>query len=82
MPPLNRPPEFGHVPRPDLVGPFGQEFGALVDGIGQLVALLAGPRILPQQLVHRADRGQVAADVQERCIDLAIQQSAKRDECS
>ena len=62
--PLRRTHQFGDVPRPDLVGHFGQQFWFLVDGMTQLPTPFANFAMLAQQAIHRADRAMIDAVIQ------------------
>ena len=54
--PFGRPHQLGDVPGPDLVGPFGEQFGLLVDGMAQLPAAFADFVMLAEDPIHGADR--------------------------
>ena len=68
--PLRRPHQFGYVPRPDLVGLFGQQFGFLVNGMTQLPTPFANFAMLAQQPIHRADRAMIDAVIQQCGVDF------------
>jgi hypothetical protein len=68
--PFRRPHQFGDVPRPDLVGHFGQQFRLLVDGMTQLPTPFANFAMLAQQPIHRADRAMIDAVIQQRGVDF------------
>src|SRR5207249_11098964 len=69
--PLRGPEQLRDVPRPDLVGSRGQQFRLGIDGVAQLVAPFAPAALGPQNPVHRRDRTQGDAFVQQPCPDLA-----------
>jgi hypothetical protein len=49
------PHQFGDVPRPDLIGPFRQQFGLSVDRMTELLTALADFAVLAEDAVHGAD---------------------------
>ena len=63
--PLGGPLELGDVPRPELVGGGGQEFGAGVAGMSALGPAFLGLAARGQQAVEGADRAQVAVFFQQ-----------------
>jgi hypothetical protein len=72
--PLCRPHQFGDVPRPDLVGLFGQQFGFLVDGMTQLPTPLANFAMLAQQLPVRL----AVNSLSKMCIQVGVCRASLR----
>src|SRR3954465_919614 len=62
--------QFRNIPRPDLVGGFGQQLRLLVDGMAALVAALADLALFGQDAIQGADRAKIDALVQQGGIDL------------
>lgn len=65
MHPLARASELGDVPRPELVGPGGQQLGFLVLGVPQLIAALAYLVVFGQDPVHGQHRAEEHAFVEQ-----------------
>ena len=68
--PFRRPHQLRYVPRPDLVGAFRQQFGLLVDRMPQLSTTFADFVVLREEAVHRADRTEEDALIEQRGVDL------------
>jgi|SRR4051794_19210740 len=66
------------IPRPDLVGGFGQQLGLLVDGMAALVAAFADFAVFGQDAIHGADRAMIDALVQQDGMDLRGARSTNR----
>src|SRR3954463_6215841 len=58
------------IPRPDLIGAFGEQFGLGVDRVAQLVAALPNLVMVVQDAVQGADRAEVDALVEQGGVDL------------
>jgi hypothetical protein len=76
--PKTGPSNLGDVPGPDLVGPRGDELRALVRRVTAHVATLANGLLRPQDAVHRRDRREVRAFLQQRGVDLTGDASTNR----
>src|SRR3954453_23147979 len=68
--PFGRSHQLGDIPRPDLVGGFGQQLRLLVDGMAELVAAFADLALFGQDAIQGADRAKIDAFVQQGGIDL------------
>src|SRR6201994_4924819 len=62
--------QLGDIPRPDLVGGFGQQLGLLVERMAALVAPFADLALFGQDAIQGADRAQIDAFVQQGGIAL------------
>ena len=68
--PFGRSHQLGDIPRPDLVGGFGQQLGLLVEGMAELVAPFTDLTVFGQDAIQGADRAKIDALVQQGGIDL------------
>src|SRR5664279_2254537 len=68
--PLHRPQQLGDVPTPDLVGSRGQQLRLLIGGMTELVATFPHFAVFGQDPVHRAERTQKNAFIQQGGKDL------------
>ncbi len=68
--PFGWPHHLRDVPRPDRVGPFGDQFRLLVDRMTQLITPFAHFAMLGQQAVHCADRAVIGALVQQGRVEI------------
>ena len=53
--PFGRSHQLGDIPRPDLIGRFGQQLGLLVDGMAELVAPLTDLAVFGQNALQGAE---------------------------
>src|SRR3954463_6299791 len=68
--PFRRSGQLRDIPRPDLIGAFGEQFGLGVDRVAQLVAALPNLVMVVQDAVQGADRAEVDALVEQGGVDL------------
>src|SRR3954462_15053582 len=68
--PFRRSGQLRDIPRPDLIGAFGEQFGLGVDRVAQLVAALPNLVMVVQDAVQGADRAEVDALVEQGGADL------------
>src|SRR3954462_74240 len=68
--PFRRSGQLRDIPRPDLIGAFGEQFGLGVDRVAQLVAALPNLVMVVQDAVQDADRAEVDALVEQGGVDL------------
>jgi hypothetical protein len=58
------------VPRPDLIGSFGQQFGFRIDGMAQLIAAFPDFGVVVQDPIQGPDRAVINALVQQSGVDF------------
>ena len=68
--PFHRPHQFGDVPGPHLIWPFGQELGLLIDRVATLAAAFDDLALTCKDAIHRADRTQIDAFIEQGGVDL------------
>src|ERR1700689_3647388 len=68
--PFGRSHQFRNIPRPDLVGGFGQQLGLVVDRMTELVAAFADLAVCGQDAIQGSDRAKIDALVEQGGVDL------------
>src|SRR4051794_31291614 len=69
--------QLRYIPRPDLIGAFGQQFGFGIDGMAQLIAAFPDFGVVVQDPVQGPDRAVVDALVEQSGVDLRRRQVGK-----
>lgn len=67
--PFDRPPQFGDVPAPQLIGCGGQQLRFLIGRMNGLVAALARFSFLFQKSIHRPGRAKIVPFIQQGGLD-------------
>jgi len=62
--------QLGNVPRRDLVWGFDQQFRLLINGMATLPAALGNLSLSGQDAIHRTDRAEVGAFIEQSSKDL------------
>lgn len=68
--PLGRAMEFGDIPRPELIGSGGQEFGFGIDGMLELVAAFTDLTVFNEDAVHGAQGTEKGALIEQSGVNL------------
>jgi len=74
--------QLGDIPGPDLIGPFGKEFGLPVDGMAELLAAFANFAVLVQDAVYGTDRAVVDAFIERTGVDFGRRLVCERGACN